>query len=284
MWKVCVPSGVNKHLPFVLTEHSNNAWTEGTATGRLEEVNSTKQAGENTRNRSTMEVVSLPFLSSSGVCQPECNTAPPAAVSTAVPRSQGSQAFRTKTEVLGLRESGGDALSLLSSFIFHAGGPADPLAAGAESRREFPFHLVELGTKGVGLGCSDWSGLEGWAGGPRKYVLERESRDSRKLFMSSGSPLTCSPGSHCTPVKLTLISIPNIFETLLIGRSLPRSHTDHGDRSKQHCKGFESCTDVRIKAHRTCGLNLTYLLKQRYQHSPSDLLASPHVTFKMHRI
>lgn len=79
----------------------------------------------------------------------------------------------------------------------------------------------------MGLGRSDWSGLEGWARGPRKYVLERESRDSTKLFMSSGSPPTCSPGAHCSPVKLTLISVPNIFDTLLIGRSLPRSHTDH---------------------------------------------------------
>lgn len=94
--------------------------------------------------------------------------------------------------------------------------------------REFLFHLAEAWPRRWGQGSVTGVGCKCWARGPRKYW--RESRDSTKLFMSSGSPLTCSPGSHCSPMKLILISIPNIFEISAdwqIGRSLPRSPTDH---------------------------------------------------------
>lgn len=117
------------------------------------------------------------------------------------------------------RAQGGDHdLSLLSSSIFHAEAPANTLAANRslwEPRVRgkgisFPFGRAVV-PRGWGWDSVTGMGWEGWARAPRKYG--RESRDSPEFFRSLSSPLTCSPGPHYSPVKRTLTSIPNIFET-----------------------------------------------------------------------
>lgn len=127
-----------------------------TATGRLEEVNSTKQVGENAGILSPAEVVSLPCLYSSGVSQPEGSTAPVAQVSTVVQRPWRGQACRTKTEGLELRVGTMPFLCSPPPPFFMLKPQLIPwLPIGTcESQesegREFLFHLVELWRQGGG--------------------------------------------------------------------------------------------------------------------------------------